>query len=171
MTGGPCSNEGHAVAVSLPLADPLGSLPGEADGLPAEGQEQQGRAAGWEPGRGCPRFSQLVTPALPPADRVLQPRAVPAAAEQHPPLRLRDLRLPPALRRHREYGSPTAATYPLPPCHPAEVQPLSCPTMSTHSPTPFLALSLPLPGSQWGVSDPQAGVSRFEDVATMMQML
>lgn len=37
--GRPCIDGGHVVAVSLPLADPLGSLPGEADGLPAEGQK------------------------------------------------------------------------------------------------------------------------------------
>lgn len=93
---------------AFPCADPLGSIPGEAAGLPAEGQKQQGRAStGWRGGTRW-RCHRLVTRVLLllSADRVLQPRAVPAEAQQHAPLHLRHLRLPPALRCHRESSRP-----------------------------------------------------------------
>lgn len=62
----------------------------------------QRRAAGRPPRRHRPVTGIL----LPSADRVLQPRAVPAEAEQHAPLHLRHLRLPPALCCHRESSRP-----------------------------------------------------------------
>lgn len=94
------------VSAFLP-ADPLGSIPGEAAGLPAEGQKQQGRASTGRQGGTRWRCHRLVTGVLLlSADRVLQPRAVPAEAQQHAPLHLWHLCLPPSLRCHRESSRP-----------------------------------------------------------------
>lgn len=64
---------------------------------------------------------------------------------------------------------PTAVTCPLPPCHPRVAQPLPSPTISC-SPAPFLPLSLPLPSLRGKASDPQSGVGRFGDAATVTQV-
>lgn len=66
----------------------------------------------------------------------------------------------------RPHGCPC----PLPPCHPGVAQPPSPPTISTHSPTPFLPLSQPLPSLRGEVSDPYAAVGWFGDAANVTQM-
>lgn len=105
----PCHRGGCEVVSAFLPADPLGSVPGEAAGLPAEGQKQQGGASTGRRGGTRWRCHRLVTGVLfllLSTDRVLQPRAVPAEAQQHAPLHLRHLRLPPALRCHRESSRP-----------------------------------------------------------------
>lgn len=104
----PCHRVGCEVVSAFLPADPLGSIPGEAAGLPAEGQKQQGRASTGRQGGTRWRCHRLVTGVLLllSADRVLQPRAVPAEAQQHAPLHLRHLCLPPTLRCHRESSRP-----------------------------------------------------------------